>query len=78
MEAWPCLLKQEAGVDDYLEMSSRRVDHRMGELQEGAPPNLETDKEQKELLTPGVCGMRKVQPFNGHSDVIKKCVMSDL
>lgn len=46
-EAWTCLLKQEAGVANYLEMSHRCVDPRMRENQEAALPNLERDMEQK-------------------------------
>lgn len=42
-EAWISLLKQEARVDDYLEMCCGCVDHPMGVNQEAALLSLETD-----------------------------------
>lgn len=51
-EAWTSLLQQEAGVDDYLEVSCRCVDHMTGVNQEAAPASQETVRQGKHRLCP--------------------------
>lgn len=41
------LSKQEAGVGDWLEMSSRHVDHLTGEILEAALPRLEDNRQER-------------------------------